>query len=223
MLQQLIDSFEAHSSPEDARPMSKYLRDQFEFLGIKTPLRRSLVRELVATHREEVIKDLQGLTSELWHLRQREYQHTAVELMERFVGTLSVEDLPLLESLIIQRSWWDTVDALATRVVGPVVMTDRSLAGLTLSAWRASDNLWLRRTVILFQLKYKEDTDEELLFEIVGENAGSREFFVQKAIGWALREYSKTRPAVVDSFVRSARLPPLSTREALKWLRTHPA
>ncbi len=221
IVQSLVEIFEAHASPDDALPMKRYMRDRFEFLGIRTPLRRTLVRAYMVTRREEVTDNLRPLVIDLWQQPYREFQYAAIDLLERRVKALAVTDLPLLESLIIQKSWWDTVDALATRVAGPLLHRSPEAVPSTLSRWRASDDLWLRRTAILFQLKYREETDETLLFQVIRENAASDEFFILKAIGSALREYSKTRPVSVREFVNRENLAPLSRREALKWLKSH--
>jgi 3-methyladenine DNA glycosylase AlkD len=124
--------------------------------------------------------------------------------------------------LITTKSWWDTVDAIANHNVGQLLRQYPDSRDRTLTPWRQSENIWLRRTAILFQLSYKTATDADLLFAIATENRESSEFFIQKAIGWALREYSKTAPDAVQTFVATAELAPLSQREALKWLKKHP-
>jgi 3-methyladenine DNA glycosylase AlkD len=123
--------------------------------------------------------------------------------------------------MIVTKSWWDTVDALAAHVVGTHFSRHPQVRAEYLSRWRHSDQIWLRRTTLLFQLRYKDRTDRDLVFALIDENLGSDEFFIQKAIGWALREYSKTDSQAVQEYVSATRLAPLSKREALKWLRTH--
>ena len=219
----LVNLFEANACPENAVPMRRYMREQFDFLGIKTPVRIRLVRDYLSKYADAATKDLSGLALDLWALPYREYQYAALDVLDRHQKRLEAEDIPMLERLITNKSWWDTVDALAARIAGSLLRRNPGVVEPAVSRWRNSDNLWLRRTAILFQLKYKHTTDEELLFEIIRENAGSSEFFLQKAIGWALREYSKTNPRGVQEFVRRESLAALSRREALKWVRSHPS
>jgi len=127
----------------------------------------------------------------------------------------------LLEFMIVKKSWWDTVDTIATGTLGVHFKRFAKVRDRTLARWRKSSNFWLRRACILFQLNYKQDTDFNLLQEIIRENLGSKEFFINKAIGWALRQYSRVDPKGVRKFVRETPLEPLSAREALKWLEKH--
>ena len=220
IIRPLIKLFSDAADPGQAEPMKRYMRDQFDFLGIKTPARRALLKDYVRTHRAEVRNRLRPVVLSLWRRQEREYQYAAVDLLDRFSKDLTPHDLPMLETLITSKSWWDTVDGLATKIVGDLLDKNPASIEPNVTRWRASDNFWIRRTAILFQLKFRERTDERLLFSIVRENADSSEFFIQKAIGWALREYSKTEAESVRRFVLSEPLAPLSKREALKWLRS---
>jgi 3-methyladenine DNA glycosylase AlkD len=220
LLDPLVRLFEANAVAEDAAPMKRYMRDKFEFLGIKSPSRRLLTREYLADHKDDVCRHLRPLVRRLWTRPHREYQYTATDLLERFETTLNANDLDLLEHLITRKSWWDTVDALAAKVVGGILRRDAESRKQATERWRKSDNMWLRRTTLLFQLKYRSDTDSKLLSSVITDNLDSKEFFIQKAIGWALREYSKTNADFVRDVVESAPLSPLSEREALKWLRS---
>ena len=118
--------------------------------------------------------------------------------------------------MIITKSWWDTVDRIASRLVGFYFREHKELIEPYTEKWMYYGNMWLQRTALLFQLKYKKETDTDLLFGYIQALAESPEFFIQKAIGWALREYSKTAPKTVKQFVDSTLLAPLSKREALK-------
>jgi 3-methyladenine DNA glycosylase AlkD len=132
---------------------------------------------------------------------------------------VSSDHVPLLERLITTKSWWDTIDGLASHAIGELFLRYPDARDGTVARWRSSDNFWLRRTTLLFQLGYKDKTDEALLFSLIEENLDSKEFFIQKAIGWILREYSKTAPNVVQDYVAKTALAPLSEREALKWMK----
>ena len=142
----------------------------------------------------------------------------AIDLLEKMLKKLPPRAIERFERLTVTNSWWDTVDGLASNVVGVHLQRYPELKDPWIGKWRTSDNFWLRRITLLFQLKYKTQTDVPLLFALIEENRTSNEFFIQKAIGWALREYSKTDSAAVEAFIGQTNLAPLSEREGLKWL-----
>ncbi|NNE43373.1 MAG: DNA alkylation repair protein [Gemmatimonadetes bacterium] len=199
--------------------MKAYMRNQFDFLGIKTPERRRAVRPLFARAARPAVGDLPGISAELFARTHREYQYVAVDLLDRYPGELPASFLQPAGELITTRSWWDTVDGLATHIVGDLARHHPAAARRRINSWRRSPDIWLRRTAILFQLGYKAETDTALLFDVIRENRTDREFFIRKAIGWALREYSKTDADAVVKFVRREQLDGLARREALKWLK----
>lgn len=215
-LEPLIASFEAHANPDNAAPMKRYMRDNFEFLGIKAGSRRALFADFVRAHGLPDSNHLRPVSHSLWMLPFREYQYTGVDLLIRLRKQLDSSSWQLCEQLIITKSWWDTVDGLAGTVVGSLYKRYPEDGRKWVEKWRKSENLWLRRTAILFQLKYGSDTDWGLLRSISRENASSDEFFIQKAIGWALRQYARVDAEAVISFVESSNLATLSKREALK-------
>ncbi len=208
----------AHAHPDQAPAMKRYMRDQFEYLGIKGPEMGTLLDEHYAVHGLPPLADLDIVLRELWALPQREYQYVAVGLLTRSAPALPAAFIRTLEYLIVTKSWWDTVDSIATGALGIHFKRYPAVRRRTLARWRKSDNFWLRRSCILFQLNYKSETDFPLLCEIICENLGSREFFINKAIGWALRQYTRVDAEAVRRFVASTPLHPLSAREALKWL-----
>jgi 3-methyladenine DNA glycosylase AlkD len=209
--------YEQNANPTDAAPMKKYMRDQFEYLGIKTPLRVALQKEFIKEHGLPPLGELNVIVRELWSLPQREFQYTATSLLGKLETKLEPDFISTLEYLIVTKSWWDTVDTLAGNTVGAHFKRFPKVREKYLKQWRKSDNFWLRRTALLFQLGYKDETDFDLLCEIIRENLGSDEFFINKAIGWALRQYAWTNPAPVKKFVKATKeLSPLSRREALK-------
>ncbi|MEW5830318.1 MAG: DNA alkylation repair protein [Chloroflexota bacterium] len=207
-----------HADPLQAGPMKAYMRGQFEYLGLKTPRRVELTKAFIAERGLPEPSDLDAIARDLWSLPEREFQYCTVGLIERLLKKLPPEFVATVESLIVTKSWWDTVDTLASNITGPLFKRYPGERAACLPRWRQSDNFWLRRTAILFQLDYKKETDFPLLCDIIRENLGSKEFFINKAIGWVLREVSKTDPEAVRRFVADTPLEPLSRREALKWL-----
>jgi 3-methyladenine DNA glycosylase AlkD len=210
--------FTQHADPKKAAPMKRYMRDQFEYLGIKVPEMGNLLKQHIREHGLPPLTDLDPILRDLWALPQREFQYAANGLLEKFDGQLPPEFIDTLEYLLITKSWWDTVDTIATGTLGVHFKRYPKVRKKYLARWRKSDNFWLRRATILFQLGYKKDTDFELLCAIIRENLGSQEFFINKAIGWALRQYTRVDPQGVRDFVAVTPLNPLSAREALKWL-----
>jgi 3-methyladenine DNA glycosylase AlkD len=212
--------FEQNADPSQAAPMKKYMRDQFEYLGIKTPKNVALQKEFFEEHGFPKLSELELVLRDLWSLPQREFQYVAVGLLGRFNKELPAKFIKTIEYMLVTKSWWDTVDSIAGGTVGVHFRRFPDVRAKYLAKWRASDNFWLRRTAILFQLNYKKDTDFDLLCEIICENLDSREFFINKAIGWSLRQYARVDPKAVTKFVKSTPLHPLSRREAMKHLES---
>jgi len=214
----LKDLFEKNAEPSLAPAMKKYMRDQFEYLGIKTPKSVALQKEFYAEHGLPNVGELDAILRELWALPPREFQYIAVGLQGRLENQLPVDFINTIEYLITNKSWWDTVDSIAGGVVGTHFKRYPAVKKKYLARWRKSENFWLRRTAILFQLNYKQETDFDLLCEIICENLDSKEFFINKAIGWSLRQYARIDPKAVKKFVKATPLHPLSRREAMKHL-----
>lgn len=213
----LQNLFSLHTHPENSIPMKQYMKDQFEFFGIKSVERRELTRKFLASYGLPGEKDYDSIIREFWTFPQREFQYAALDILERLVRKIPAS-VELLEDLIITKSWWDTVDWLATKIVGLRFSQNPELITPAYTRWMLSDNIWLQRVCILFQLKYKQNTDKKLLFSTIQKLSGSKEFFIRKAIGWALREYSKSNPEGVRKFVDNNDLAPLSRKEALRLL-----
>jgi 3-methyladenine DNA glycosylase AlkD len=210
--------YQSHADPVAAAPMKAYMRNQFEYLGIKTPEQRQLLKGFISEQGLPHLDDLAPILLDLWGLPEREFQYAALGLLGRFDTKLPPEFIDTIETLLTTKSWWDTVDSLAGNTVGTHFKRFPAVRDATLERWRLSDDFWLRRTCILFQLGYKSETDFDLLKDIIRENLGSKEFFINKAIGWALRQYTRVDPDGVRAFVAETPLAPLSAREALKWL-----
>lgn len=207
----------SHRDTERAQKMADYMRGLFPFLGITSPERRVLVREALTGMPRPEEGALLAMADELWTMPEREFQYVACDLLVRYVRALTPAALPALERLILTKSWWDTVDALANRVVGSIALRYPETRPV-MDRWRDSDEMWLVRAAILHQERWKERTDADWLFAACAQHAPHRDFFIRKAIGWALRSYAKTDPEAVRAFVDSQgeRLSGLSRREALR-------
>ncbi|BCB83416.1 DNA alkylation repair protein [Phytohabitans suffuscus] len=201
--------------PGRAPAMAAYMRDQFAFLGIQSPVRRVLAREVLDGLSRPGEDDLRDVAEACWALPEREYQYFACDLLRRHARVCSAAFLDTARFLVVTKPWWDTVDILAAYLVGPLVSAHPALVS-TMDEWVDGEDKWLVRTAILHQLRHKERTDAARLFRYCTRQAGHPDFFVRKAIGWALREYAKTDPSAVRAYVAGHRLAPLSAREALK-------
>ncbi len=212
----LYSTFKRHANAERAPAMSAYMKDHFPYFGIMTTERRALMKEHIAMHGAPALEDLPAIVRSAFTLPQREIHQVAVDLLMKVAKKLTPDHLPLLEEIITTKSWWDSVDALAVHVVGVILKRHPKEIRKWNKRWITSDDMWLNRTAILFQLTWKEDTDRALLFANIERHAAHTDFFIRKAIGWALRALAETDPGAVKAFVRSHTLSALSEREALR-------
>jgi len=215
----LEDELLENANPRIAKEQKAYMRNQFEYFGIKAPLRREIQRPFLLIQYLPPKEDLENLVHELWQKPQRDYQYIAQELTQKYIKQFNVKDIELLEFMVTHKSWWDTVDFIAANLMGAYFNKYPEQRKSIVKKWLASGNIWLQRSALLFQLKYKKDLDTLLLSEIINQLLGSKEFFINKAIGWILREYSKTNPHWVIEFANQTSLNPLSRREALRLLK----
>jgi 3-methyladenine DNA glycosylase AlkD len=215
----LTEAFAAAGDPDRAAGMRRYMRDQFEFFGVPTPDRRSIAQKVLAPLGPPSAGDLEVFAPLAWAVDGREVQYAAVDVLVRHVMLARPELLDVVAGLITTKSWWDTVDALASNVVGPLVRRSPPLVE-TLDEWIAGDQLWLARAAILHQLGFQADTDVDRLFRYALAWAQCPNFFARKAIGWALRQYARTDPDAVRRFLaeHEAVLSALTVREASKHL-----
>ncbi len=214
----LTSFIRAHYNEESSKKMSAYMKDQFDFIGLKAPERRSLVRDYKKKYDYFTLDDLVKDSKVMWALDEREFQYIYLDFLKKNKNKLGQASIESIEFLITNKSWWDTVDLIAAHFVGELFKRYPNLIETYHKKWQNSNNIWLQRSLILFQLQYKEATDEGLLSQIISNNLNSDEFFINKAIGWALREYSKTNRAFVANFVENTNLSTLSQREASKYL-----
>ncbi|MBZ2151299.1 DNA alkylation repair protein [Streptococcus cristatus] len=215
-VEELLENLKAVAKPDDAVAMKAYMKNKFEFLGVKTPVRRKLAKAFFKQQTDSVIDWV--FINESWDNPYRELQYAALDYLEIRKKLLTPSDLPRLKKLAQTKSWWDTIDFL-DRLVGSIIARFPETKGIIL-VWSRDEDIWLRRLATDHQLLRKEETDTELLEKILVNNLGQTEFFINKAIGWALRDYSKTNPDWVRDFIErhQAEMAALSIREGSKYL-----
>jgi len=211
--------FERNSNEEIAQQQKAYMRNKFEFYGMKAPLRRQIQKPFLVKQFLPPKSELTEIVKTLWAKPHRDYHHFAMDMSFKYIKQMEKKDIELFEFMVINQSWWDTVDFIATKLIGTYFKVFPDQKAKYIDKWIASNNIWLQRSAIIFQLKYKQDMDTQLLSSTIHALLGSKEFFINKAIGWVLREYSRTDPQWVINFVNSTdQLAPLSKREALRLL-----
>ncbi len=210
---------EGAANPDDVEAMAAYMKNQFAFLGLRSAELRLVSKPFLRAAAGVDGDELIGFVHRCWSQPEREFRYVGANLTRKHVSKLDPSHLPDVEHFIVTDSWWDTVDSLAAWTVGPMVAAHPELTAV-MDRWIEDDNLWLNRTAIIHQLGYKESTDAERLFRYCRRRADHRDFFVRKAIGWALRQYARVDPAAVRQFVadNEADLSGLSRREALRHL-----
>jgi len=214
-LQQVQATLLPIADPERAKAMRAYMRDQFEYLGIPTPARRAALKVQLRQLKGSGPAHLIALANELWELSEREYQYAALDLLDMHRKELGITDIPALLALVQRKSWWDTADALAS-IIGEVLRGQHDYMEGAL----AHENFWMRRIALLHQLGWRGNTDSGVLYSYCLALAHENEFFIQKAIGWALRDYAHHAPEEVRAFTQKHKntLAALSYREANKHL-----
>lgn len=209
------------ADPVKAQPMQAYMKSTMPFLGVPAPERRKVV---LAIFRARPLRDessWRATVLELWRTAQyREQRYAAVELTGHYPSYLRLANLDVIEELVVDGAWWDYVDDLAIRRLGPILRADPTAMTAIVTQWAGDGDRWKRRSAVICQIGSKEKTDADLLERCIDTNVGDPDFFVRKAIGWALREHSKTDPEWVRAFVHAhPGLSPLSRREALRRIR----
>lgn len=209
------------ADPAKAPAMAAYMKTDSGFYGVQKPDRVPIFKEVKKNFKPSSRAEYEEAVTALWNLPYREEKYIALEYATQFVKLAMPETLPLFEEIIREGAWWDYVDVVASHLVGHVYLTSRSKVAPIMDAWVEDEDFWIRRTAILSQLKHKKETDEKRLFRYCKTRAHEKEFFIRKAIGWALREYSYTAPDTVAKFLLDNKdsLSPLSFREGAKNLQ----
>ena len=213
----LYEEMIRHKNEEQAQKMSKYMLNKFEYIGIKTPERRKIFKNFFKEYKNEEKIDWE-FVNKCWENKYREFQYVAADYLKNMKDKLTIDDIPKFKRLILKKSWWDTIDNL-DMTIGALALKDSNVNKILLE-WSLDENIWLKRIAIDHQLLRKEKTNTELLEKILKNNLGQTEFFINKAIGWALRDYSKTNPEWVKNFIEKNRenMAKLSIKEASKYL-----
>ncbi|MBK6951652.1 MAG: DNA alkylation repair protein [Crocinitomicaceae bacterium] len=219
ILTTIIEIFQAEANPALAIPMKAYMKNKFEYYGIKSPHRREISKSILKECKTLSRKETLNLAKKLYSQPQRELHYLALELLlQNFKNKLEKTDISWMEWFVINNSWWDTVDVVAPKLMAQYFKEFPQERNTKVEEWIASKNIWLIRSAILFQLKYKKETDLAFLFKLILLVSNTKEFFVNKAIGWILRENAKTHPLLITEFIEThqSKLSNLSVREGLK-------
>jgi len=208
--------FDKNANPKIGLEQKAYMRNQFEFYGIKATERREIQKPFFVKEFLPKKDELDKIVIALWEKPQRDYQYFSQELAFNYVKQFEKTDIELFEYMVTHKSWWDTVDFIAANLMGAYFKKYPEQINVTIKKWLNSNNIWLQRSALLFQLKYKENLDTVLLASTINSLLGSKEFFINKAIGWILREFSKTNPKWVLEFAGKTALSSLSRKEALR-------
>lgn len=208
------------ADPEKAEPMAAYMKTEMPFYGVQKKGRIPVVRELTVACAPSDRSEYRDVVLALWGLPHREEKYVAIAYARTFDQWVDDSSLPLYRRLVVEGAWWDFVDEIAIKLVGRALHKERERTEPQIRAWIRDEDMWLRRSAILCQIGHKTDTDPDLLADACTANLGGNEFFIRKAIGWALREYAKTDAAWVGGYVDVHReaMSGLSIREATKHL-----
>jgi 3-methyladenine DNA glycosylase AlkD len=220
-IQILSEELNKLSNPAYALQMQAYMKDKSTFIGIQAKPRNEVFKSLWTHHGTKDISECLDLCHKLWQMPEREYQYIAMEILDKMMRHLSSLHLPIIENLITSKSWWDTVDMLATHHAGAcLAKSSHQSQSDYINKWIESDNLWLQRTSIIYQLHYKEKLNFELLTYAILGTLNNRDFFIRKAAGWVLRQHSKKHKYEVTKFLEEYgdQLSPLTIKEASKYI-----
>lgn len=216
---QLYNLLQKNQNIDNQLQMVAYMKNNFKFFGIKAKDRQLILKNFIIANKSQLKTSYREIALKLYEKPERECHYCAVELMQYFFKKdLRVTDIDLVETLITTNSWWDTVDAVSSHLLGEYLHKFPEKTLEVIENFSNADNMWLNRSTLIFQLFYKKNVNEELLFALCEKFSYSIEFFIQKAIGWALRNYAKVNPISVKTFVNNNNLKPLSVREALKYV-----
>jgi len=215
-IKDLDKGFNKKSNKKISNSQKAYMRNQFDFFGLKADERRKIQAPIFKKYKLSKTSNFKKLIISLWKKKQRDYQYCAQELTLKHIEEVEIKDIDLFEFMIVNNPWWDTIDFIAPKILGKYFQLYPRQIEIKIQEWILSNNIWLQRSCLLFQLKYKKNMDTKLLSHIIYSLSDSKEFFINKAIGWILREYGKTDNRWVIDFVHKTKLNNLSKQQALK-------
>lgn len=219
----ITESLRAAAEPAKAPAMAAYMKTTMPFYGVTRPAQAKIAREAKRIHPAGDDADYVRTIELLWDLPHREDKYLAIAFARQWPRFVTFDHVPLYRRMIVEGAWWDFVDEIATHLIGDVLLRDRTSMRTALDRWIDDDHLWLRRTAILSQERHRDRTDAAMLFGYCERRLDEKDFFIRKAIGWALRSYSRVDPAAVEAFVtkHGDRISGLSRREALRHIAPH--
>lgn len=218
--QKLIDAFERNKNSDLAPGMQNYMKNKFSFYGIKSEKRKELQKQWFSLIPSDLSQEeFWFIIQQLWEQPFRELHYSAIDFLNaRKDKFISVDDLKEIKFLILNHSWWDSVDGISSNYLGRYLKKYPGEINAFLEDWSESDNIWLKRSTLIFQLKYKDKVDFDVLKAQIRKFVTDDEFFIQKAIGWSLRQYSKFNPDAVREFLKEEPLKGVALREASKYI-----
>jgi len=213
-------AYASAADPKQAPAMQKYMKSSLPYYGIKLPLQRKINRELFKLHPVKSFDEYVVVIRKLWDASYREERYAAIAVAEHFRPFITMEALPTYRMMIETGAWWDLVDGIAAHLIGELLCKHPVEMKIILKEWIKDSDLWIRRSAILAQLRFKTDTDSELLFEFCAKCLQEQSFWIRKAVGWSLRDYSKVAPEKVRAFVEEYRknMSGVTLREARKYI-----
>lgn len=211
--------FIANQNLDYALAMKAYMKGKFDFYGLKSAERREIQKPFVKSWQELNSRDFKMFILQCWSEDYRDWQYIAIDAMRKYLKKMDASYLNFTINLIEKKSWWDTVDLLASNIIGPLLSRYPEGKDARISEWITSGHMWVERTAIIHQLKYKNDTDAALLSALIEIKKDDKAFFIQKSIGWSLRQLSRHKPGeVLNILEQHPELSTLAQREARKYL-----
>lgn len=221
ILKLVQDELALKADAKKAIEMANYMKTSMPFYGVQKPDRVPIMREIKKNHAPQTKSQYEELILRLWKQKHREEKYLSIDYAIQFIEFADTSSIPLFEKMIRDGAWWDFIDPISTQIIGQLFLDDRKSVSKIMNRWIEDKDFWVRRSAILSQLKHKDKTDRKMLFEFCRLQMYEQEFFIRKAIGWALREYSYTEPQVVKEFLlnNQDKLSNLSFREGAKRLK----
>ena len=221
IIKYITNTLNDNKNSKDAIQMQRYLKTTMPFYGVKSPILNTIVNDVNNLHLISNQEEYNSVIMDIWNLSHREEKYISIKLARKWKKYITLEALTVYEKMIREGQWWDFIDPISQGLIGILLMKNRFKMNKILDKWIKDENLWIRRSAILAHLKHKENTDYKKLFEYCLKCAHEKEFFIQKAIGWVLREFSKTEPEIVYAFIQDNErvLSNLSKREGMKYIK----